>query len=336
MTNTRRAIAVISYKGKDITADLAPDLLSFQFNDNEGKSDEIQLDLQDRDRKWQNPWLPSKGDKITAAIRLENWRKEGEVSQLKCGTFYIDDVGFKGPPDTVSIKALSVPFNDGGKDTEQTRAWENTDLVTILGNVATSAGLKLLYDAPNFTYDRVEQKRETDLAFAKRVTKKEGLSIKVTAEQLVIYDDLKYESQSTVRTITRGESDVKSYDFNETAAEEQYQKVEISYFDDSKKKVVKYVYEVPGVQKGPTLKVNKRAKSIDEAKRWARAEARNKNKKSKTGKLTMLGDERLIQGLTVKLENFGAFSGKYYIESSDHQVTGGYTTNISLREVLGY
>lgn len=336
MTNTRRVIIDVDYMGTNITTELAPNLLSFKYNDNEGKSDEIQIDLEDRDRKWQDPWLPGDGDKITAAIRLLNWRKEGGVSQLDCGTFFVDDVSFKGPPDTISIKALSVPFDSGGKDTAHTRAWENATLPAILGDVAISAGLTLVYDAPVFSYDRVDQTRETDLSFAKRITKKEGLSVKVTRGQLVIYSELAYESKSTARTITRGESDVLSYNFNKAAAEEKYKTAEVSYFDDKQKKNVKYVYQVPGVDKGPTLKINKRAKNIDEAKRWAQAEARAKNKKSKTGKLTMMGDENLIQGITVELKNFGAFSGKYFIESSVHNVTGGYTADISIREVLSY
>ena len=336
MTNTRRVAAVIAYKGIDITADVAPDLTSFKYADNEGKSDEIQLDLQDRDRKWQDPWLPKKGDSLTAAIRLENWRKEGEVSQLNCGTFYIDDVSFKGPPDVISIKALSIPFTSGGKNTEYTRAWENSDLSKILGEVATSAGLSLLYDAPNYTYDRVDQVQETDLSFAKRLAKKEGLSIKVTENQLVIYDEFSYESKSAVREIIRGEADVKSYSFSESAAEEQYKQVEVSYFDDEKKKTLQYVYDVPGVSSGATLKVKKRAKNLDEAMRWAKAEARNKNKYSKTAKLTLIGDENLVQGVTVELKKFGAFDGKYYIESANHNVTGGYSVDISIREVLSY
>lgn len=336
MTNTRRAIADITYMGVKITQDIAPYLKSFTFNDNEGKSDDIQIDLEDRDRKWQGPWLPKKGDKISASIKLLNWHKEGETATLNCGTFFVDDVGFKGPPDTVSIKALSVPFTKGGKDTKKTRAWENATLRNILSEVAASAGLTLLYDAPEFTYDRVEQDKKTDLAFAKDMSKREGLSTKVTKEQLIVYDELNYEKKTSVRTITRGEDDVKSYDFKESAAEEQYAKVEISYFDGKKKKLIKYVYKVPGVKEGPTLKINKRASSLDEAKRWAQKEARNKNKVSKSGKITLRGHEKMVQGVTVKIANFGAFDGKYFIETSSHSVTGGYSTNISLREVLDY
>jgi len=322
--------------GVNITQDIAPYLKSFTFNDNEGESDDIQIDLEDRNRKWQGPWLPKKGDKISASIELRNWYKEGSTAKLNCGTFFVDDVSFKGPPDTVSIKALSVPFTKGGKDTKKTKAWTNATLQGILTEVAKEAGLKLVYDAPTFLYDRVEQDKKTPLAFAKSLAKREGLATKVTKEQLIVYDELKYEQKGTVRTITRGEDDVVSYDFKESAAEEQYAKVELSYLDSKTKKNIKYVYNVPGVKEGPTLKINKRAKNLDEAKRWAQKEARNKNKGSKSGKITLMGHEKLVQGVTVVIKNFGAFDGKYFIESSSHKVTGGYKTDITLREVLGY
>lgn len=336
MTNTRRVIVDITFKGVNITTDIAPFLVSFTYNDSEGKSDDIQITLADRDRKWQNPWLPQKGDTIVAAIRMENWYKEGDKVVLNCGTFYVDDVNFKGPPDTVVIKALSVPFNSGGKDTEKSRSWEKATLQTILNDVASSSGLSLLYDAPTFLYDRVNQSKETDLSFAKRMTAREGLAIKVTDEQLVIYDEKMYEAKKAVRTITRGDDDVKSYDLKESAAEEQYAKVELSYHDAKTKKLIKYVYNVPGVSEGPTLKINKRANSLDEAQRWAQAEARAKNKGARSGKITLLGNEKMVQGVTVNIKNFGAFDTKYFIESSSHNVTGGYSVDISVREVLGY
>ncbi len=49
-----------------------------------------------------------------------------------------------------------------------------------------------------------------------------------------------------------------------------------------------------------------------------------------------MGDENLIQGVTINAINFGDFDSKYYIESSSHKVTGGYTTDITIREVSKY
>lgn len=336
MTNTRRSIANITYMGVNITTELASYLKAFTFNDNEGASDEIQIELEDSGRKWQGPWLPKKSDQIDATIQLLNWRKEGEVSQLKCGTFYVDDVSFKGPPDTITIKAVSVPFKAGGKETKHTRAWDKAGLKTIMGVLASSAGLGLFYDASDFFYDRVEQDKKTDLSFAKELAQKEGLSVKVADGKLVVYDQLDYESKGPVRTIERGAADVLSYDLKESAAEEQYKQVVISYWDGKKKKLIEYTYDVPGVKDGPVLKVNKRVTSLDEAKRFAQKEARNKNKSSRSGSITLMGDETLLQGVTVTIKGFGAYDAKYFVESASHQITGGYTVNIKLREVLGY
>lgn len=320
--------------GVNISKDIAPYLIAFTYNDNEGKSDEIQFNLEDRERKWQGPWLPQKGDEVKAAIVLENWRNEGEKSILNCGTFYIDDVSFKGPPDVVSIKALSIPFAKGGKNTKITRSWEKVTLKKALEDVAASIGLTLLYDAPDYFYERLEQTRQTGLVFAKEASKREGLAVKVTDKQLVVYDEEMYEKKQSVRTVKRGENDVKSYDFKTSAANKQYKKVQVTY--KSGNKWATHTYDVPKIIDGPTLKVKKRAKSLAEAMRWAKAEARNKNKESKTAKITLMGDENLVQGVTINAENFGAFDGKYYIESSSHKVTGGYNVDIALREVLNY
>lgn len=260
LTNTRRAIIEITYLGVKITKDIAPYLVGFTYNDNEGRLDEIQIELEDRDRKWQKPWLPKKDDEIQATIKLINWKKEGVVTQLNCGTFYIDDVSFKGPPDRVSIKALSLPLKAGGKNTKNSRTWENTTLRKVLEDLAASSGLTLLYDASEYVYDRVEQIRKTDLSFAKELAKREGLATKITDKQLVVYDESFYEKKKTLRRVKRGEHDVKNYDFKESLVDKQYKKIQIMYKDGTKKQSKKYVYDVPGVTEGPTLKLKKNSK----------------------------------------------------------------------------
>lgn len=334
--NARHAELQLFYKGINISSDLNEYLTSFTFNDAEGRADDISIELMDRDKKWQDPWLPGKGDEISAIIRTKNWLKDGDSAELNCGVFFIDDVGFKGPPDKVSIKALSIPFQGGGKNEQKSRSWENADFVTIAGEVAKSSELKLVYDAPNFTYDRVDQYKETDLAFIQRLAKKEGFAVKVANKQLVIYEPKRYESKAAALTFKRGDNLVLDYSFAISAADEQYAQSEISYFDEKTKKTLKYTFVVPGVDEGPTLKINERAKSYDEARRIAIARVREKNKGARTAKFTLMGDVRALQGLTVNVEGFGAFNGKYFIESTSHAMSSGYKVNANLREVLPF
>lgn len=332
----RRADLVIDYQGIDITEDLKPYLTQFSYSDGEGQADDININLMDREGKWHGPWLPGKHDVIKASIVTKNWRKNGEEKVLNCGTFFVDDVSFKGPPDAITIKALSIKTSEGGKGTKRSRGWENTTLATVASDISASLGLTLLYDAHNPFYDRLDQSRESDLSFIKKQARSEGIAVKVTKSMLVLYEEKKYEDKKVVRKYEKGDWFIKSYSFEETAADEQYKKVIIKYFDDTKKKVLSYTFNVPDIEKGPTLTLNKRAKNIGEAQRLAKAAAREKNKGAKKGKMTLVGDVDAVQGITVEVKGFQKFDGKYIIESSKHDVTGGYQTSIDLREVLGY
>lgn len=332
----RRTKINIDYQGKNISKTLEEYLTKFSFQDEEGTADTIQIDMQDRHGNWHGPWLPGKHDKIKASIDIYNDNHDGKTERLECGTFYVDDVKFDGPPDKVSIKAIAIPLPKGGKDEKNSRVWEEVMLSQVAGDIAVSAGLKLIYDAPDYKYDRVTQNQETDLSFIKKRAAKEGIAIKVTSDYLVLYEQKALESRKEILTAKKGHDDIKGYSFSENSNEKGYKKIEVTYFDNSKKKNIKYVYDVPGIDDGPTFKSNQRAKSLAEAKRLATSIAREKNKGQKKGSLTFKGNPKLITGYTIKVEGFGAFDGKYFVEKTSHDVTGGYTTKIDIREVLPY
>ncbi|GGG32981.1 late control protein D [Lysinibacillus alkalisoli] len=332
----RRTKVNIIYQGKDITTELEEYLTNFSFEDAEGTADTIQIDLQDRHGKWHGPWLPRKNDKIKAMVEILNNTDANSKEKLDCGIFYVDDSSYSGPPDKVSIKAIAIPLPEGGKDEKNSRVWENVMLSQVAGDIAKSAGLKLIFDATDHLYDRVVQDQETDLSFIKKRALKEGVAIKVTGEYLVLYEQKKYENKSPILTITKGADEIKDYSFKEDSNEKGYKKIEITYFDSNKKKNLKYTYDVPGVAEGPTFKSNERAKNLAEAKRFATNIAREKNKREKTGSITLKGNPKMLTGYTVQIKGFAKFDGKYFIEKTNHDITGGYTTKISLREVLKY
>lgn len=63
-------------------------------------------------------------------------------------------------------------------------------------------------------YTRKEQVQESDITFLQRLCKAAGISLKVTAKMIVLFDAAAYEKKSAVRTIKRGAADVKRYSFN--------------------------------------------------------------------------------------------------------------------------
>ena len=72
------------------------------------------------------------------------------------------------------------------------------------------------------------------------------------------------------------------------------------------------------------------------ADRICKARCRQKNRTEWTCSMTMVGNVKMVGGVTVDMTNWGKYSGKYMVDVAT-QVTGGrYTTTISAHRVLGY
>ena len=81
--NARRAVIRLTFEGVDISADINRNLLSLSYTDNEeDKTDDLQLSLDDREGVWLGNWLntpsASKGAEISAVIVQKNWESTGK------------------------------------------------------------------------------------------------------------------------------------------------------------------------------------------------------------------------------------------------------------------
>lgn len=340
MQDARRAVLVLSYNGKDVTQDIAGALKEFKFKDAApGTLDELSITLEDRERKWQGTWTPTEGDRIKGEIRTINWDGPGEIKKIPLGSFEVDSFEFDGPPDTVAIKALSLPVSSDIRQEKRSKAWEKVTLKTVAGEIAKRAGLKLIYEAvDNPSYDRLEQSQLSDLAFLLETATKEGIAIKVSNGSLVLFDESIYEKKPAIATITRGKDNVKGYGFSWGTAYTAYRACEVSYTNSKTKKTVKVIYTPPGAPKsGPILKINEQADSRAAALKLGRKRLREKNKEAGRGTLSLMGDIRMAGGLTINIKDWGRFDGKYIIVSAEHIIGGsGFTTDIEIRKVLGW
>lgn len=354
-----------------VTQDILPDLLSFSYDDKEtNEADEISLTLKDPTGKWASKWKPDGGEIVRAYIATGTVDgKKGR--ELFCGKFFVDSLRTSGSPRVFEMRAVSIPLNTPIRRKMVTKAWEKKTLKGIAQEIATAAKVKLLFDSQdNPSYDRQDQKAESNLKFLSRLCEDAGLSIKVTDSQIVIFDQAFYEKKKPVKTLKLGVSDILSWDF-ESQQSETYKTCTVSWRDPKKKqkgssggynmdlekgdggddpeydmdlqKVKKkvnvavntYTYTDPDVEdNGQEYQVKKRAASLDEAKRIAKATLRKLNLRSVTGSLSLVGDTSLVAGVVVELKGFGSFDGRFYIESASHSVsTSGYVTSISVRRV---
>lgn len=333
----RRTEVQLTYEGVNITEDIAPYLVSFQYTDNgTSRADDLQLTLQDRDGRWRSPWMPADGDRIAAEVVMHNWIYPGSRQTMHCGTFQVDQLTYSGPSDTLHVGAVSWPVSKGLKNEEKSKAWEKVTLRKIAETIASSAGLKLLYDTIEASYDRIDQTQQSDISFLAQLAEKEGATVKVTNDTIVIYDDLRFESVPPVRTIERGMSDVLTYSFERNVVGSAYASCTVTYRDSAKNRNIAGTFAIPGAI-GPTLKINERVESEAEAIRFARNALRQRNRDAQRGTITLVGDPKLVQGVTVELRGYGKFDSTYFIDSATHTVgNNGYVTRVEIRKVLTF
>jgi phage protein D len=341
----RRVFLKVSIDGHDATSFLEPYLTSFAYSDQaEGKSDEISLELHDRDGKWMEEWMPSKGTAVSASIRCLNWRGPGQNMVLDCGKFTADEVSCSGPPTKVSLKAVSASLSGPLRETAHTRAWEGFSLRGVAEDVAGRNGLALYYEADAHRFERQDQRNESDLAFLQRLSEDRGVNLKVRDDRLILFSAKEADSRAASLSFLRageGYGAVSEWEFQSKSEGTAFSACTVEYHDPASGELRKYTYnpgggEMTAENTAKIYPLDNRVESEADAMALAQNKLRGANKGEVTGSFTVFGNPGLVAGLTVEMEGFGTFSGRYFVNKTTHSVGGKYTTKAEIRKVLGY
>lgn len=276
---------------------------------------------------------------VQVKLIQHNWQDTGKKAVLDCGTFELDSVQVSGPPLKGTMKGTSIPYTSTLRMQKKSRNWEKITLKAIAQQIANEAGLKLLYDSPdNPEYDKKEQVQQSDIRFLQDLCHAEGKALKVTKLSVVIFDKEDYDKKPVVKTIKYGSSDIISFRLSTKLTDAAYTSCHVSYTNTEKKQTIEYTYTPDSsVGTGQVLEINERVANTEEARRLAMKRLREKNAQEFTGSFTMVGDVQLVAGIVVKLKGFQDFDKKYRVKSAKHNLTGGYTTDIELVQILeGY
>lgn len=225
----------LSYENTDVTDELSTMVKSVTYTDNvTGKADELELELLDRDGRWRGGWYPSSGDRIACRLGAEGG------ALLDAGAFKVDDVGLNGPPDSVTIRALSAPTTAGVR-TKKSRAFTGTTLRDIAQRLARELELELVGEVEPVAIDHVAQDKETTVAFMKRLAESWGYTFCIRAQKLVFFEIAALEAGKPVVRLRR--QDLASYNFS-GKTQGTYVACEVKYFDAlTKAKRSEIVYE---------------------------------------------------------------------------------------------
>lgn len=288
----------------------------------------------------------NKGLKVQAVIVRRNWETDGKDEVLDCGEFELDDVSASGPPSEITLKCTSLPYDAQIRETPKCKAWEGYTLRRIAEELAGANNMGCMYESSyDPYYERAEQAEESDISFLSSLCHNAGISLKVTNNIIVLFDQKTYEQKDAVRTIKWGElgRDYTKYKLNTGRADTEYQSCRVSYTDPSTGNLISATAYVEDYKEDSEdnrqLEVPAKVSDVGEALTHAEKQLRLHNKFEKTASFTFPFDPRLVAGLTVELaDSWGMWAGKYIITQSKHTIgNSASTTQIAIRKVLeGY
>lgn len=322
----------VLYNNKNITADISKYMLSLTYNDKtEGESDEIEIEVEDVDLRWQNSWYPEKGAKLT--VLIEN---------LKCGVFEIDEIELKGPPDVVTIRGMATGIVNSLR-TKKSDAHENKTLKQIAEKVASKNNLTIQGEIPEITFGRITQNKETDLGFLKRISQEYGVLFSVRDSVITFTSIYSIEKRNTSFTIDK--SEISAYSLKDKA-DGMIKSASVKSKNAKKNESVstdlafeKYQDEQGFSSDAPVTQDSGITYTKAENKQQAEAKSKAIMHLSATnqmeGTIDMQGTTLAIAGNNVQFTGVGKLSGKYHIKSSSHKIDkySGYTVSIDIKRL---
>jgi uncharacterized protein len=320
---------VLTYSGINITDDISRMALEIIYTDRlGGAASEIELTLEDHDRRWQGPWYPQQGDLVNLMIGYDT------VPLLPCGDFQVDELALSGPPDVLRMRCLSAYITPAMR-TRNSVGYEGQTLENIAGQIARKYGLDLLSAKQSTTvaFARITQKHESDLSFLERLASENNYEFTIRGAQLVFYPRQSLESVAPVLTITR--PDLLTFSFiNKT--HRIYQAATVSYHQPATKQLItQHALAAPVPATSDTLKIVARSEDGQQALLKAQSAVHECNMVQTTASLTLPGEASLSAGNNVSVSGFQAYDGIYMIDTARHRLSRdqGYVSEIEARRV---
>lgn len=322
----------VLYNNKNITSDISKYMLSLTYNDKtEGESDEIEIEVEDVDLRWQNSWYPEKGAKLTVSI--EN---------LKCGVFEIDEIQLSGPPDVVTIRGMATGIVNSLR-TKKSDAHESKTLKQIAEKVAAKNNLTIQGVIPDITFGRITQNKETDLAFLKRISQEYGVLFAVR-DNVITFTSI-YDIEKRNISFSVDKTNISSYTLKDKA-DGMIKSASVKSKNAKKNEPVstnlefeKYKQEQGYSSDNPVNRDEGVTHTKAENKQQAEAKAKAIMHLSATnqmeGSVEMQGTTLAVAGNNFQLTGIGKLSGKYHIKSSSHKIdrSSGYTVGLEIKRL---
>lgn len=270
MAFARNIRVIVIFNKVDISDEIAHSISSLNYTDNSKNAiDDLEIELENLDYRWLKEWYPDENAQLLVGIHEE---LENETNFLDLGTFYVDEPTFEDQK--LTLKCLALPLDQNIRDQKNSVAWEKVTLKELVMQIANKHEMNAELYTENVFFERLDQNKETDLAFINRVVKEIGLNMKVSDDKIIIFDDEEMEKNDTIEVFNIKDYRIRSFSLKKKN-KEIYDKVEVSYYDPDKKKVVKEI-----ITKEELDKRNEVTTEDSEEKESKAKDSKKTNKKS--------------------------------------------------------
>ncbi|MNB71232.1 phage late control protein GPD [compost metagenome] len=169
---------MLAFDKDDITEVFRERLISLTMTDNNGfEADQLDIELSDSDGRVE---LPPRG----ASLSL--WLGWQGAALLGKGSFIVDEIGYRGAPDIVTIRGRSADFR-GSLNTRREQSWHDTTVGTIVETIAQRNKLvaSVASSLNAIAVPHIDQTQESDAVFLSRLAERNGGVVSVKAGKLL-------------------------------------------------------------------------------------------------------------------------------------------------------
>ena len=324
-----RAAWRVTLDGEDLTATLAPRLISLRLSEKLGEeADSLEIVVHDTDRAFVPP---RQGARI--AVWLGWSRGTGvPIGLVDKGSFVVDELNWSGPPDRVTITAHSADFK-GGYRTRKTRSWVGHTLGAIIGRIAADNALTPAChpDLADQTIPATEQHNKSDMQFIRDLGRQFDAVATVKGGALIFAPRGANTTPGgkALPSLTITRQQCSSVTWRRAAREKAYDGAEAQWHDQDagQRKTV-------AAGGGNRRRLKRVYPSEATAHAAAQAESGRLGRVSATVDLTLpYGDARAVPGTKVTLSGFRSHIDKqsWKIVSVDHEHGfSGFSSRLSM------
>lgn len=245
----RNIKVVINFNKVDISEDVSSSISSITYTDNSKDAiDDLEIEIENLDLRWLNEWYPDENAQLVVGLYEENNNK---TQVLDLGTFYVDEPTFNDFK--LNLKCIALPVNKSIRDQKNTKSWEKITLKELITKIANKHELNAEIFCENDFFERIDQINETDLSFISRVIKETGYNLKVSDDKLIVFDDEELERNEKIDVFNIKDPRLKSFTLKKQN-KNVYDKVEVSYYDPDKKKLIKEIITKEALNKRGEIK----------------------------------------------------------------------------------